>query len=92
MKSEHEALLRTAVPEYRDFLGKLRRRKRLSYRDIARKMGTPDDLLEQRERQLEHFFSDGENPRAGFALAVIRAIDPDLALTPEDFGWDPTKL
>lgn len=94
MSSQSEA---THVPVYREFLGKLRRDKNISYRDLAVKMGTPEYLLEDRVKQLQHFFNDSKNPNAGFAKAVERALDDGdgkhpLSLPPEDYGWDPSKL
>lgn len=85
-----DSLLRDErVPFYRDFLGKLRERRGLTYRDLALAMKTPPDLVEMRIKQLQRFFLESENPSAGFALAVMRAIDPQLTLTPEDWGFNP---
>jgi transcriptional regulator with XRE-family HTH domain len=77
------------APPYRDFLNRLRKAKNLSMKDLALKMGTPSELVKFRVKQLEHFFNDLDNPRAGFAKAVERALDPTMSLPAEDYGWDP---
>lgn len=74
-------------PEYSRFLDKLRRSKDWNFRRLAQEMGTPAELLERREKQLEHFFSGGSEPRAGFAKAVEEALGVKLAA--EDYGWNP---
>ena len=77
--------------EFRVFLKKLLRAKGWSYETLARKMATPEDLLQRRVKQLEHFFNDPENgcPRASLALAVQRALG--VSLEAEDYGWDPEQ-
>lgn len=76
-------------PEFRSFLNKLRVAKGLSYESLARKMGTPDDIIEQRVKQLKHFFLDEGEPRASFALAINKALG--VTLEAEDYGWDPER-
>lgn len=78
------------VPEYRYFLNKLRQNKGWTNRRLARELGTPDALLDARERQLEHFFLESENPRTGLAKAVERALG--VTLEAEDYGWNPEAL
>lgn len=97
MSSSRQSLSSGAVapkglitPAYRYFLNKLRQAKHLSNRDLARKMGTPDEILDGRERQLERFFLEGENPRAGFAKAVEEALG--VSLPAVDYGFNPEVL
>lgn len=78
------------VPEYRYFLNKLRLKKGWSNRRLARELGTPDSIMDARERQLEHFFLDSENPRTGLAKAIERALG--VTLDAEDYGWNPETL
>ena len=79
-----------AAPFYRGFLRALRDRQHLSNRALARQMGTPDELLDAREKQLEHFFADSENPRASIAKAIEKALGVEC--TAEDYGWNPETL
>lgn len=78
------------TPGFRDFLKKLIRSKHLNYRSLALEMGTPQDILDQRVKQFEHFFEEGGGePRAGFAKAIEEALG--VCLEAHDYGWDPSK-
>ena len=91
MNTELPPEFRNSHPEFRGFLDKLRRVKGWSYKTLARNMGTPGEILNQRVRQLERFFHEDGEPRVALAKAVERALDKDLNLPAEDYGWDPTK-
>jgi hypothetical protein len=83
-------ILGTRALEYQDFLDKLRRRKRMTYQALATKIwGRLDpEQMQRAEKRLEHFFRDANEPRAGFARAVERALDPELVLEAEAYGFD----
>jgi ribosome-binding protein aMBF1 (putative translation factor) len=78
----------TSVLGFRDFVKRLLRAKGWSYEMLARKLGTPDDLIQRRVKQIDHFLNDPEDgqPRAGFAKAIESALD--IVLPAEEYGWD----
>lgn len=80
-----------SVLEFRDFVKKLLRAKGWTYEMLARKLGTPDDLIQRRVKQIDHLLNDPEDgqPRAGFAKAVEAAFD--ITLPAEFYGWDPEQ-
>ncbi len=77
--------------EFRGFVKKLLRSKGITHEELARKLGTPDELLDRRVKQIDHFLNDPEDgvPRASLAKAIERALE--IRLTAEDYGWDPKK-
>jgi transcriptional regulator with XRE-family HTH domain len=81
----------TSVLEFRGFVKKLLRAKGITYEDLARKLGTPEELLPRRVKQIDHFLNDPEDgqPRASIAKAIEFALGINLA--PEDYGWDPKQ-
>jgi transcriptional regulator with XRE-family HTH domain len=76
---------------FRDFIKKLLRSKGITYEALARKLGTPEDLVPRRVKQIDHFLNDPEDgqPRAGFAKAIETALE--ITLGAEDYGWDPKR-
>lgn len=77
-----------SILEFRDFVKKLLRARGLTYEALARKLGTPEDMIARRVKQLDHFLNDPNDgePRAGMAKAVERALE--IQLEPEDYGWN----
>ena len=77
--------------EFRDFIKRLLRSKKITYEDLARKLGTPESLIQRRVKQIDHFLNDPEDgqPRAGFAKAIEAALE--IHLEAEYYGWDPEQ-
>lgn len=82
---------KSSILEFRDFIKKLLGSKKITYEALARKLGTPEDLVARRVKQIDHFLNDPEDgqPRAGFAKAIEAALEIDLPAV--DYGWDPKK-
>lgn len=78
--------------DFRGFLKKLVEARGLTYEGLARKLGTPDDLLKQRVKQIDHFFNDPDDgdPRTSLSKAIEEALGVVLPAT--DYGWNPEKL
>lgn len=77
--------------EFRVFVRKLLGSKGMTHEALARKLGTPESLLERRVKQINHFLNDPEGgiPRASLAKAIERALE--IRLTAEDYGWNPEE-
>lgn len=77
--------------EFRVFVRKLLLSKGISHEALARKLGTPEHLIERRVKQINFFLNDPEGgiPRVSLAKAIERALE--IRLTAEDYGWDPEQ-
>ncbi len=77
--------------EFRVFVRKLLQTKGITHEALARKLGTPETLIDRRVKQINHFLNDPEDgqPRAALAKAIERALE--IRLTAEDYGWDPEQ-
>ena len=77
--------------EFRVFIRKLLRSKGITHEELARKLGTPEHLMERRVKQINFLLNDPDNgiPRASLAKAIERALE--IRLTAEDYGWEPEQ-